>query len=133
MEQIVRFQEEFFRGGVTKLKPLTLKQVAEEIGVHESTVSRATSNKYVQTPRGTYPLKFFFSSGIQSSNGGQFSTLSVKHYLKELVAKERPDKPLSDQKLAQLLQQKGINISRRTVAKYREELGIPASFKRRRV
>ncbi|NLC12048.1 MAG: RNA polymerase sigma-54 factor, partial [Firmicutes bacterium] len=102
-------------------------------GVHESTVSRATSNKYVQTPRGTYPLKFFFSSGIQSSNGGQFSTLSGKHYLKELVAKERPDKPLSDQKLAQLLQQKGINISRRTVAKYREELGIPASFKRRRV
>ena len=131
-QQIVDIQKPFLDQGIKSLKPLTLKEVALNIGVHESTVSRATSNKYIQTPRGLFPFKFFFSSGLTGTGGNDFSSHSIKSYIRELVEAEEPEKPLSDQNLAELLQQRGINISRRTVAKYREELSIPASYKRRR-
>jgi RNA polymerase sigma-54 factor len=131
-QEIVRIQEAFLEQGIKNLKPLTLKEVATNIGVHESTVSRATSSKYIQTPRGLFPLKFFFSSGLAGAGGVDYSSHSIKTYLRELIDAEDPDRPLSDQCLAELLQDKGINISRRTVAKYREEMALPASYKRRR-
>ncbi len=131
-QQIVDIQKPFLDSGIKCLKPLTLKEVALNIGVHESTVSRATANKYIQTPRGLFPLKFFFSSGISGSSGTDFSSHSIKTYIRELVESEDPERPLSDQALAEMLQEKGIEISRRTVAKYREEISIPASYKRRR-
>ncbi len=130
-QQIVDIQKPFLDHGIKKLKPLTLKNVALSIGVHESTVSRATANKYIQTPRGLFPLKFFFSSGIGGSGGADYSSHSIKTFIRELVETEDREKPLSDQRLAELLQERGINISRRTVAKYREEISIPASYKRR--
>ena len=130
-QQIIDIQRPFLDQGIKKLKPLTLKEVAGNVGVHESTVSRATSNKYIQTPRGLFPLKFFFSSGLSGSGGDDYSSHSIKTYIKEMVEAEDPLKPLSDQRLAALLQAKGVNISRRTVAKYREEISIPASYKRR--
>ncbi len=117
--------------GIKKLKPLTLKDVALNIGVHESTVSRATANKYIQTPRGLFSLKFFFSSGLTGVGGIDYSSHSIKTYIKELIKAEDRTKPLSDQCLAELLKERDINISRRTVAKYREEISIPASYKRR--
>ncbi len=131
-QQIVDIQKDFFDYGIKRLKPLTLKEVAANIGVHESTVSRATSNKYIQTPRGLFPLKFFFSSGLSGAGGKDFSSHSIKIYIREMIEAEKPDKPLSDQSLAEMLQKEGIDISRRTVAKYREELSIPASYKRRK-
>lgn len=130
-EEIVRVQRDFFEKGVKSLEPLTLREVAEAIGVHESTVSRATANKYVQTPRGIFPLKFFFSSSVGGSVGKSHSSASIKSHIRELVEQEEQENPLSDQKLVELLQQRGINVSRRTVAKYRKELFIPPSRKRR--
>ncbi len=131
-QQIVDIQKAFLDQGIKMLKPLTLKEVALKVGVHESTVSRATANKYIQTPRGLFPLKFFFSSGLSGSGGNDYSSHSIKSHIRELIESEDPGKPLSDQSLADLLQERGINISRRTVAKYREEISIPASYKRRR-
>ncbi len=131
--EIMEIQNSFLEKGVRHLRPLTLKEIADRVGIHESTVSRATSNKYVQTPRGLYPLKFFFSSGIHGIAGESHSVLSIKSYLRELVENEDPAVPQSDQKLAELLKAQGMKVSRRTITKYREELGIPASFKRRRV
>lgn len=131
-QQIVEIQKPFLDQGIKNLKPLTLKEVALAVGVHESTVSRATANKYIQTPRGLFPLKFFFSSGISGSGGNDFSSHSIKTHIKEMIEAEDPAKPLSDQALAEQLQKKGIAISRRTVAKYREEISIPASYKRRK-
>ncbi len=131
-QEIVRIQEAFLELGIKNLKPLTLKEVATNIGVHESTVSRASAGKYIQTPRGLFPLKFFFSSGLTGAGGVDYSSHSIKTYMRELIDAEDADRPLSDQNLAELLQDKGINISRRTVAKYREELALPASYKRRR-
>jgi RNA polymerase sigma-54 factor len=130
-QEIIDIQRPFLDHGIKQLKPLTLKEVAVRVGVHESTVSRATANKYIQTSRGLFPLKFFFSSGLSGSRGTDFSSHSIKSYIGELVAAEDQSKPLSDQRLAELLQARGINISRRTVAKYREEISIPASYKRR--
>lgn len=130
-QEIIDIQRPFLDHGIKQLKPLTLKEVAIRVGVHESTVSRATANKYIQTSRGLFPLKFFFSSGLSGSGGTDFSSHSIKSYIGELVAAEDQSKPLSDQRLAELLQARGINISRRTVAKYREEISIPASYKRR--
>jgi len=130
--KIFEIQRPFLDHGISHLRPLTLKDVAEQVGVHESTVSRATSNKYVQTPRGIFPLKYFFTGGVDSSSGFQSST-SIKAKIKELIQQEDPVSPLSDNQLASLLQQSGIEISRRTVAKYREEIGIAASHKRRRL
>jgi RNA polymerase sigma-54 factor len=132
-KQIVEIQHPFLEYGIKQLKPLTLREVAQQVGVHESTVSRATNNKYVQTPRGLFPLKFFFSSGLAGEGGEDYSSHSVKTFLREMIDKEDSQSPQSDQQLTDRFQDKGIVISRRTVAKYREEMSIPPSYKRRRV
>ena len=133
-ESIVRFQRDFLDKGVAELRPLILRDVAEDIGMHESTISRVTTNKYVHTPQGTFELKYFFNSRISSSRGGpDLASESVKQRIKKLVDGENPDKPLSDQKLCALLAEEGTEIARRTVAKYREMLNIPPSSKRKRL
>lgn len=129
---LVELQREFLEKGIRYLKPLNLKQVAELVDLHESTISRATSNKYIQTPKGVFEMKYFFSSGIDNSYGDSVSSQSVKKMIVELIEKENTAKPFSDQKIANILEEKGINISRRTVAKYRDELGLPAASKRKR-
>lgn len=131
IESILKFQIEFFRNGHKSLVPLTLKDVAEDIQMHESTISRATNGKYVQTPRGLYELKYFFSSGLSGSDGDVSST-SIKSIIKDIIDREDTKKPFSDQQISDTLKIKGINISRRTVAKYRDELNIPSSSMRRR-
>lgn len=131
-ESILKFQRKFFDEGKTALKPLVLKDVADDIGVHESTVSRATNGKYVQTPIGLFELKYFFASSIHESGGDSISSTSVKTQIQKLINDENPQKPLSDQKIAEVLSTEGINISRRTVAKYRDEMRIPSSSMRRR-
>lgn len=132
IESILKFQLEFFTIGDKGLKPLTLKEVANDIEMHESTVSRATNGKYVQTPRGLYELKFFFSTGLSTSKGNDISSTSIKSIIKEIIDGENQKKPYSDQKISDLLKDKGISISRRTIAKYRDELGIPSSSMRKR-
>ncbi|TCO61769.1 RNA polymerase sigma-54 factor [Caldanaerobacter subterraneus] len=132
VKTIVDLQKEFLDKGINYLKPLTQKQVADILGIHESTVSRAINGKYVQTPRGTFELKFFFQSGLPSKNGKEFSAETVKNLIKKLIEEEDPANPLSDQKIAEILREKNINISRRTVAKYREECNIPSTLKRKR-
>ncbi len=131
--EIVKQQENFFREGVAHLRPLTLKNVADKIEMHESTVSRVTSNKYLSCSRGTFELKYFFTSGIQSSTGGEAASAeAVKSHIKSLIDNEDPKKILSDDKLVALLKDKGFDIARRTVAKYREALGLGSSVQRRR-
>lgn len=131
--EIVKQQEAFFRDGVAHLRPLTLKAVADAIGMHESTVSRVTSNKYLACDRGLFELKYFFTSGIQSADGGDaVSAEAVKSHIKALIAAEGPKNILSDDQLVDLLQARGMDIARRTVAKYREALGIGSSVQRRR-
>ncbi len=133
VESILKFQRKFFDEGNNALKPLVLKDVAEDIGVHESTVSRATNGKYVQTPRGIFELKYFFASSLgNEDNGDIVSSTSVKTQIQVLIENENTKKPLSDQKIADMLGESGVNISRRTVAKYRDEMRIPASSMRRR-
>jgi RNA polymerase sigma-54 factor len=132
-EELVRRQEGFFRHGVTHLRPLTLKTVADAIGLHESTVSRVTSNKYLACPRGTYELKYFFTSAIQSADGGESASAeAVKSHIKALIGAEDAKAILSDDTLVDLLREKGFDIARRTVAKYREAVGIGSSVQRRR-
>ncbi|MFN7987468.1 MAG: RNA polymerase factor sigma-54 [Thermoanaerobaculia bacterium] len=126
-ESIVRKQRDFLDWGVAHLKPLILRDVADDIGMHESTVSRVVSNKWMSTPRGLLPMKFFFHSAISSSAGEDVSSLAVKGKIKALVDAEDPSRPLSDARLSELLAREGIRIARRTVAKYREELHIPSS------
>ena len=131
--EIVKQQDGFFRHGVAQLRPLTLRQVAEAIGMHESTVSRVTSNKYLSCDRGLYELKYFFTSGIQSSDGGEaVSAEAVKSHIKALIAAEDAHAILSDDQLVDLLRAKGFDIARRTVAKYREAIGLGSSVQRRR-
>ncbi len=131
--EIVRQQEEFFLRGVQYLKPLVLRDIAEAIEMHESTVSRVTSNKYMATPRGIYELKYFFTPSIASSVGGEaHSAESVRHRIKSLTEEESVDKVLSDDKIVEILRAESIEIARRTVAKYRESMGIPSSVQRRR-
>lgn len=130
-QNIVDVQKGFFDRGVTHLKPLTLKQIAEKIEMHESTVSRVTSNKYMETPRGIFELKYFFSSGIESAYGETTSSTSVKDMIRTLIENEDKHKPLSDQKITELLNRRGLSIARRTAAKYREELGVLSSKYRR--
>lgn len=132
VESILKFQRKFFDEGKTALKPLVLKDVAEDIGVHESTVSRATNGKYVQTPIGLFELKYFFASSLSESEGEGISSTSVKSQIQKLINEENTQKPLSDQKIAEMLSSEGIGISRRTVAKYRDEMRIPSSSMRRR-
>jgi RNA polymerase sigma-54 factor len=130
-ESIVKKQRDFLDYGVAHLKPLVLRDVAEDIGMHESTVSRVVSNKWMATPRGLVPMKFFFHSAIASSGGEDVSSLAVKNKIRGLIEAEDAAHPLSDARLAELLAREGIQIARRTVAKYREELRIPASSIRR--
>jgi RNA polymerase sigma-54 factor len=131
--EIVKQQDGFFRHGVEQLRPLTLRAVAEVIGMHESTVSRVTSNKYLACDRGLFELKYFFTSGIQSSDGGDaVSAEAVKSHIKTLIAAESPSAILSDDQLVELLRAKGFDIARRTVAKYREAIGLGSSVQRRR-
>jgi RNA polymerase sigma-54 factor len=132
-ESILKFQREFFDKGIAHLKPLILRDVAEDIGMHESTVSRVTTAKYVHTPQGIFELKFFFNSGISRTNGEDLASQAVKSKIKELVDGEDPKRPHSDQKIVELLKKGGIDIARRTVAKYREQLGILSSSKRKQV
>ncbi len=124
MEAIVREQQEFFEHGAIALKPLTLQQVANAIGMHESTVSRVTRQKYVQTPRGVFPLKYFFSAGLDTQKGEEVAAKAVKMMIKEIVDNENAARPLSDKKIVDMLEVRGLKIARRTVAKYREQLGI---------
>ncbi len=132
-KSIVKFQRQFFDYGIEHLKPLVLRDVAEDIEMHESTVSRVTTNKYVQTPQGLFELKYFFNSGISTTDGDSVASESVKIRIKEIVSKEDPKKPLSDQKIVQLLKECDIHIARRTVTKYREMLGIGSSTERKRL
>ncbi len=132
-EAIAKYQENFFKYGYEYLKPLTLKEIAADIEMHESTVSRVTTQKYVQTPRGLFELKYFFSSSLKSDTGASASSLSVKELIKQVVDQENKQKPLSDQKIASILEKEhSIELSRRTVTKYREELNIPSSTMRKR-
>ncbi len=131
--ELVRQQEAFFTHGVQQLRPLTLSMVAETVGVHESTVSRVSNNKYIGTPRGTYEIKFFFSASLASSAGGAaHASEAVRDRVRELIAGETSGSILSDDKIAELLNQSGVEIARRTVAKYREAMHIPSSQRRRR-
>jgi RNA polymerase sigma-54 factor len=132
-KSIVKFQREFFERGVDHLKPLVLRDVAEDIEMHESTVSRVTTNKYVQTPQGLFELKYFFNSGINTTGGDSVASESVKSKIKELIAEENTRKPYSDQKIVDLLRDQGIDIARRTVTKYREMLGVGSSTQRKRL
>ncbi len=129
---IVDIQKDFLDKGVKYIKPLNLKQVAELVEVHESTVSRATTNKYIQTPQGLFELKYFFSTGVGACEEDKVSSKSIKHTLEQIIAEEDVNKPLSDDTIATMLCAKGIQISRRTVAKYRQELGIGSTISRRR-
>jgi len=133
--EIVRQQDGFFVSGVTHLRPLNLRAIAEAIGMHESTVSRVTANKYLATPRGTFELKYFFTSSIASSaEGGEaHSAEAVRHHIRELIDGEVPANVLSDDRIVELLRKTGIDIARRTVAKYREAMRIPSSVERRRL
>ena len=130
--EIIKHQHEFFEEGVSKLKPLTMTQIADIISVHETTVSRALANKYMHTPHGVFEMKYFFTSGYQSQAGDSVANTSVKEMIADIIAGEDPAHPLSDQEIVGLLQGKGLNIARRTVAKYREELGLLPSNLRRR-
>ena len=131
MAAIIEEQRDFFDRGPQALKPLTLQQVASKIGMHESTVSRVTNNKTVQTPRGIFQLKYFFSSSLSTEDGDEVSAKAAKSLIQEIVSKEDLRHPLSDQKIADMLRQKGLMIARRTVAKYREQLGVlPARLRK---
>jgi len=133
MNFIVDRQRAFFEKGVEYLKPLTLREVADVISMHESTVSRVTNEKYVQTPRGVLPLKFFFSSALSTASGEEASARSIRAKLQKMVGEEDPAKPLTDQQIVHLFQEQGIQIARRTVAKYRDQLGILPARMRKRV
>ena len=132
-ESILKFQAEFFEKGPTHLKPLILKDIAEDVEMHESTISRVTTNKYVHTPQGIFELKYFFNSSINRTDGDTIASESVRNRILELISNENPKKPLSDQRLVTMLKDYDINIARRTVAKYREMLNIPSSSKRKQV
>ena len=132
-ESIVKFQREFLDKGITHLKPLVLRDVAEDIQMHESTISRVTTNKYLYTPQGLFELKFFFNSAISSMDGGTVASESVKEHIRNIIKMENKAKPYSDQEIAEILKKMNINVARRTVAKYRETMGILPSRKRKKL
>jgi RNA polymerase sigma-54 factor len=132
-ESIVKHQREFLEKGIDFLRPLVLRDVADDIQMHESTVSRVVSNKYMHTPRGLFLMKYFFHSGIDSDTGEDISSLTVKKKIQSFIEAEDPRKPLSDSKIMKILNDEGINIARRTVAKYRDELNIPSSTDRKQI
>ena len=131
--QIVEHQRGFLEYGDEAMKPLVLHDIAEAVGMHESTISRVTTQKFMHTPRGIYELKYFFSSHVSTSEGGECSSTAIRAIIKKLVAAENQKKPLSDSKIAGLLEAQGIQVARRTVAKYRESLGIAPSSERKRL
>ncbi|HEY6011158.1 MAG TPA: RNA polymerase factor sigma-54 [Nitrospirota bacterium] len=132
-ESIVKFQGEFLDKGITQLKPMVLKDVAEDIGMHESTISRVTTNKYMHTPQGIFAMKYFFTTGFAAGSGAEISSLTVKDTIQKMIKEEDTAAPLKDQQIVNALKAQGIDIARRTVAKYREELRIPPTSVRRRV
>ena len=129
---IVDFQQGFLNHGPVAMKPMVLSDIAQQLNLHESTISRVTTKKYIATPQGIFELKYFFSSHVGTATGGECSSTAVCAILKEMVAAENPTKPLSDNKIATLLAEKGIQVARRTVAKYRESINIPSSSQRKR-
>jgi RNA polymerase sigma-54 factor len=131
--KIVEYQRGFFEHGEEAMKPLVLRDIAESLEMHESTISRVTTQKYMHTPRGTYEFKYFFSSHVSTSAGGECSSTAIRALIKKLIAAEKPNKPLSDNKIATILSEQGIEVARRTVAKYRESMGIPPSNERKRL
>ena len=133
MRCLLKVQSGFLEFGEQALRPLTLRDVAEEVGLHESTVSRAIARRYVRTPRGTLPMRAFFASGIDTEGGGEASSTAIQSMIRRLIDAENPRKPLSDAKLAELLKQSGVPVARRTVAKYREAMNFPASHERVRI
>ena len=131
-ETIVDRQKEFFEKGIEFLRPMILRDIADEIGMHESTISRVTTNKYVHTPQGIFELKYFFNSSVARLGGESLASASVKKMIGDIIRAEDPKKPLADQKVVDMLEKKGIQLARRTVAKYREQLGILPSSKRKK-
>ena len=131
-ESIVKQQRDFLDHGVDQLKPMVLRDIAEDIGMHECTVSRVTTNKYIHTPQGIFELKYFFNSGITNSEGTDIASETIKNKIRQLVSQENPKHPYSDQKLVQMLKQDGVDVARRTVAKYRDMLGVLSSSKRKK-
>ncbi|WP_432697954.1 RNA polymerase factor sigma-54 [Marinobacterium sp. YM272] len=131
--EIVERQSDFLEQGEEAMKPMVLHDIAEAVGMHESTISRVTTQKYMHTPRGIFELKYFFSSHVSTSDGGAASSTAIRALIKKLVSAENPGKPLSDNKIAQLLDEQGINVARRTIAKYREAMAIPPSNERKRL
>jgi RNA polymerase sigma-54 factor len=129
---VVAYQIDFFEYGAKHLKTLTLKQIADEVGIHESTVSRSVNGKYMQSPRGVFEIKYFFTSGVSSGSGEGIASESIKTFIREMIENEDASAPLSDQSIAETLLEKGIEISRRTIAKYRDEINVPSSSKRKR-
>ena len=130
---IVEQQQDFFEYGDEAMKPMVLNDVAFAVDMHESTISRVTTQKFMHTPRGIYELKFFFSSHVATESGGECSSTAIRALIKKLISAESPTKPLSDNKIAQLLEEQGIKVARRTIAKYRESLGIPPSNQRKQL
>ena len=128
---IVAKQREFFEQGPEKMQPMVLNDVAEMVDMHESTISRVTTQKYMHTPRGIFELKYFFSSHVSTDSGENCSSTAIRAFIKKMVADEPSHKPLSDSKIAQMLAEQGINVARRTIAKYRESLNIPPSNQRK--
>ena len=132
-QEIVNRQQEFLEHGAIAMKPMVLRDIADTVEMHESTISRVTTNKYMHTPNGIFELKHFFSSHVSTDSGGECSATAIRAFIKELVNNENPKKPLSDNKIAAILGDKGINVARRTIAKYRESISIPPSSQRKRI
>ena len=130
-QSIIARQPEFLDKGQDELKPMMIKEVAEEVGVHPSTVSRAVANKYAHTPQGVFELRYFFSESVQGPEGGGTSLLILKRRVKKLIEEEDPSRPLTDEQITRILQSQGIQVTRRTVAKYREDMRIPSTHQRR--
>ena len=131
--RIVEHQKDFLEKGEEAMKPLVLHDIAEAVNMHESTISRVTTQKYIHTPRGIFELKYFFSSHVSTSDGGECSSTAIRAIIRRIISEENSRKPLSDNKITQILEEKGINVARRTIAKYRESLSIPPSNERKRL
>ena len=132
-QAIVERQRQFFEHGEVAMRPLVLREIADTLGLHESTVSRVTNQKYMATPRGIFELKYFFGSHVSTDSGGACSATAIRALIKQLISAENSKKPLSDSQLSEILGQQGIVVARRTVAKYRESLNIPPSNERKRL
>ncbi|MGB0361026.1 MAG: RNA polymerase factor sigma-54, partial [Endozoicomonas sp.] len=131
--QIVAYQQAFLEQGDEAMKPLVLADVAEAVGMHESTISRVTTQKYMHTPRGVFELKYFFSSHVSTAEGGECSSTAIRAHIRKLIGEENPRKPLSDNKITSILEEQGINVARRTIAKYRESMNFPPSNERKQL